>query len=788
MSGGAPTASSGLSPSSHNAASGSGVHGGGGHHGYFTAMSAKSEQCRVLLDSSDPKDKLEGMKRIISGLSKGKDVAFFFPDVVKNVICDSIDVKKLVYMFVIHYAEIKQEEALLSINSFQKDLKSSSQYIRALALRTMSSLHVPVISQIVAHSIRKCASDTSTYVRKTAALAISKASKLDPSIFDELIEVLQLLLHDRSPVVLSAAMRSLSAVCPTRLDLIHPIFRRLCRVLADCDEWGQISIINLMIEYARTQFTSPFVQELRGERKNRAFYSDEEEDSEEDTGPVGGSLLCQDLDHDLQMLLKACQPLLRSRNSSVVMSVASLFFHVAPYSQAELAAKPLIRILKNTPEFGFLILSNIATMASTRPGMFSPYVKSFFVSGRDPFYLRKLKLEVMTLVANDSNVHPILKEFQSYLKDPNKKFVQETVRCMGRVASEFPETAKRCLSALMKLIHSKSEDVVAESVVVMRHLLQRNPEEHGRAMRKMARLIKKVEVPMARASCVWVVGEFAQHMKRLAPDVLRRLAQSFTREADITKLQILTMASKMFVKFGEMVELHFIYILNLAKYDQSYDVRDRARLLRQLVVDVEEKTPLQEFLESVMLSEKPMPQYVSEYKARQVFRVGSLSLAMNHNVQGYRDLPNFPEVAPPGSVRDVEAKEQAAFWDSASSEPSPSSSKKGNLQVENLEDFLRDESDGSSFSGSGSGSFYSSRSGSPSFSEGSYRSNSGSLYSREDSSQSGSSFYSSESRSRSGSESASYSGSSSPGGSFSGSESDSYSGSSRSPSPAPRRR
>ena len=58
-------------------------------------------------------------------------------------------------------------------------------------------------------------------------------------------------------------------------------------------------------------------QELRGERKNRAFYSDEEEDSEEDTGPVGGSLLCQDLDHDLQMLLKACQPLLRSRNSSV---------------------------------------------------------------------------------------------------------------------------------------------------------------------------------------------------------------------------------------------------------------------------------------------------------------------------------------------------------------------------------------------------------------------------------------------------------------------------------------
>jgi len=55
-------------------------------------------------------------------MSKGRDVSMFFPDVVKNVVSPSLEVKKLVYMFLVRYAEVKQELALLAINSFQKDM------------------------------------------------------------------------------------------------------------------------------------------------------------------------------------------------------------------------------------------------------------------------------------------------------------------------------------------------------------------------------------------------------------------------------------------------------------------------------------------------------------------------------------------------------------------------------------------------------------------------------------------------------------------------------------------
>ena len=55
-------------------------------------------------------------------LLKGKDIPEFFPDVVKTVVARSIEVKKIVYICLVHYADFNdtcREIALPSINSFQ---------------------------------------------------------------------------------------------------------------------------------------------------------------------------------------------------------------------------------------------------------------------------------------------------------------------------------------------------------------------------------------------------------------------------------------------------------------------------------------------------------------------------------------------------------------------------------------------------------------------------------------------------------------------------------------------
>lgn len=51
-------------------------------------------------------------------------------------------------------------------------------------------------------------------------------------------------------------------VCPDRIDLIHKNYRKLCNLLVDVEEWGQVVIISMLTRYARTQFISPW-QEVR---------------------------------------------------------------------------------------------------------------------------------------------------------------------------------------------------------------------------------------------------------------------------------------------------------------------------------------------------------------------------------------------------------------------------------------------------------------------------------------------------------------------------------------------
>ena len=189
-----------------------------------------------------------------------------------NIVTESFEVKALVYMFLVRTAEQKPDEALLSINSFQKDLAHQNARVRAAALRVMSSIRVKVIVPVVVLAIRKCAVDVSPHVRKAAAHAIPKIFRLDPSRADDFVEVIETMLRDSTPFVLSSAIAAFQEVCPHRIDLLHRHYRKLARILVDIDEWGQMLTCELLLRYARTQFLPPdgFNRELNVGKDNES--------------------------------------------------------------------------------------------------------------------------------------------------------------------------------------------------------------------------------------------------------------------------------------------------------------------------------------------------------------------------------------------------------------------------------------------------------------------------------------------------------------------------------------
>uniref|UniRef100_A0A8C7LXL9 AP-3 complex subunit beta n=1 Tax=Oncorhynchus mykiss TaxID=8022 RepID=A0A8C7LXL9_ONCMY len=625
----------------------------GAGFGLFSVDFKKNEDLKEMLESNKESLKLEAMKRVVGLIAKGKNASELFPAVVKNVASKNIELKKLVYVYLVRYAEEQQDLALLSISTFQRALKDPNQLIRASALRVLSSIRVPIIVPIMMLAIKEAASDMSPYVRKTSAHAIQKLYSLDQDQKELLIEVIEKLLKDKSTLVAGSVVMAFEEVCPDRIDLIHKNYRKLCNLLVDVEEWGQVVIISMLTRYARTQFTNPWKEEgVFDERNERAFYESDEEKTRDETEAKPYMM-----DPDHRLLLRNTKPLLQSRNTAVVMSVAQLYWHLAPKNEVSIITKSLVRLLRSHREVQYIVLQNIATMSIQRKGMFEPYMKSFYVRSTDATHIKSLKLEILTSLANEANISTILREFQTYVKSQDKQFAAGTIQAIGRCATNISEVTDTCLNGLVLLLSNRDETVVAESVVVIRKLLQIQPTQHSDIIKHMAQLFDNITVPMARASILWLMGEYCERVPKIAPDVLRKMAKSFTSEEDIVKLQTVNLAAKLYLTNSKQTKLLTQYILNLGKYDQNYDIRDRTRFIRQLIVPNDKNGALSKYAHRILLAPKPAPVLESAYKDRDRYQLGTLSHTINTKASGYLELSDWPAVAPDQSVRNVEVIE-----------------------------------------------------------------------------------------------------------------------------------
>lgn len=72
------------------------------------------------LNSNEIDDKQEAIRGIISYMTNGKDVSSLFMDVLKNITTNSLQLKKLIYLYVMSYAKVHPDLAILGVNTFRK--------------------------------------------------------------------------------------------------------------------------------------------------------------------------------------------------------------------------------------------------------------------------------------------------------------------------------------------------------------------------------------------------------------------------------------------------------------------------------------------------------------------------------------------------------------------------------------------------------------------------------------------------------------------------------------------
>lgn len=614
---------------------------------------------------------------------QGKPCLPYFSSVVKNVASPSIEIKKLVYIYLLHYAESDPDLALLSVNAIQKSLTDQNPQVRAMALRTMSGLRVPVISQIVSLAIKRGVGDMSPHVRKAAALSIPKCYQLDPNTLPQLLEYLSTLLGDRQYFVVGPTVSAFLEVCPDRFDLVHKHYRGLVQKLVDMDEWGQLATIKLLLRYSRRSFPRRTKKVLQTSKKG--FYEDDEQEVIETTHEI------QVLDPDLELFLKGCRSLLQSRSSAVIVAVVSCFLYLGEPDYLKDAVGPLIALLRGPKDIYQTVLYNVVSVALVSPKLFVPYASHFLLYASDSNQVWRLKLELLTTIFPHAGMHLksiILNELEHFSHSDNIELVQECVRAIGRCAQSDTATSAKCFKVLLNQITSFENLLVSEVLTVMRHLIQQDPESHKKTVTRLARNLDRTTSPQARATIIWLVGEFAgaDPENDIAPDVLRILAKGFASEAEVAKQQIVLLAAKVYLHYVQRHPLNlekdlisegarngdefesqpsgaqfdpqhpiaklWSYILLLTRYDTSYDLRDRARLFKALLAN-----PASTQLASLLLlAPKPVPFTPSPSETRRDLLLGSTTLVLGPDtVAGYTSLPDWVQAGsePDPKLRDV---------------------------------------------------------------------------------------------------------------------------------------
>jgi len=120
--------------------------------------------------------------------------------------------KRIGYLALLLILDEQTEVLMLSTNSLQMDLNSSSQFCAGLALTALGNIGTSEMSRDLCNDVEKLLKNPNPYVRKKAALCTIRMLRKVPDLIDQFLPAIVQLLMDKNHNVLLTGVALVSAV------------------------------------------------------------------------------------------------------------------------------------------------------------------------------------------------------------------------------------------------------------------------------------------------------------------------------------------------------------------------------------------------------------------------------------------------------------------------------------------------------------------------------------------------------------------------------------------------
>ncbi|OHS95058.1 Adaptin N terminal region family protein [Tritrichomonas foetus] len=518
---------------------------------------------RNSLDSNNASLRQKAVKRVLALVRIGEtSVSSLFTSMLRCVHTEDIQLKKLIYIYLVNFATSEPEQAIMAVNCFIKDSENPNPIIRALAVRTMCRIKLETVAEYMVLPLKKSLSDENPYVRKTAALAVAKIYSVIPETVETagILTKLLTLISDENPMVISNAATALFEINDMRTT---PIFvlnevnvSPILSSIGNCSEWIQIQLLDILGHY------SPAT------------------------------------DQEATFLIDRLIPLMKSSNPAVVVGAFRCVFTFMDNDKRnhgeifKMMLPPLITLIgKADSEVCFVILKMISLFVTKYPKSLQNNVRLFFCRYFDSCYIKIEKLNIIVALTSPMNVTLVIAELEEYVNDADILFVRKTIESLGKLALKLSVASRRIVEVLVKIVESKTSDyAIQESIIVFCDILRSFPGEFESIIGKLLNCYEIISSdPRAKAAAVWMIGEFCDIVEK--PDlIIDPFLDNFKEEPTEVQIQILTSVVKIYLNYGDSNKDQLQFILEEATKSDTVlpDVKNRALIYwRLLTIDKE---------------------------------------------------------------------------------------------------------------------------------------------------------------------------------------------------------